>query len=83
MTEGIEAAVRRLVDVRGLICPLPVLRAKKALAALPPGGEIELLATDPMSAVDIPDFAHHGGHALVAETRDAAGVFRFLIRKAG
>ena len=43
-----------LLDVRGLICPLPVLKANKALRGLPAGGRLVVLATDPASARDFP-----------------------------
>jgi tRNA 2-thiouridine synthesizing protein A len=69
-----------LLDVQGLTCPLPVLKANKALRGLPPGAELEVLATDPASAKDFPAFCAETGHALLA-SEVSEGVFRFLIRK--
>ena len=70
------------LDLRGLHCPLPVLRAKKALRALPPGSALEVLADDPLSPVDFEAYCQASGDALV-ESVESAGVFRFLIRRAG
>ena len=70
------------LDLRGLRCPLPVLRAKKALRTLPPGGALEVLADDPLSPVDFAAFCQASGDALV-ENVESAGAFRFLIRKGG
>jgi tRNA 2-thiouridine synthesizing protein A len=65
-----------LCDARGLICPLPVLKAAKTLAALPDGGSLRLLADDPMARIDIPNFCREKGYHLVEE--DAG---RWLIAK--
>lgn len=70
------------LDLRGLHCPLPVLRAKKALRALPPGGALEVLADDPLSPVDFEAFCAASGDALVESVEDG-GAFRFLIRRGG
>jgi tRNA 2-thiouridine synthesizing protein A len=77
---------RRLADVtldlRGLNCPLPILRARKALSALPPGGALEAFADDPLSPVDFAAYCQASGDALV-ESDERDGVFRFLIRRGG
>ncbi len=70
------------LDLRGLHCPLPILRARKALRALPPGSALEDLADDPLSPVDFAAFCAASGDALV-ESVENDGVFRFLIRRAG
>ena len=70
-----------LLDVQGLICPLPVLKANKALRALPPGAELTVLATDPASAKDFPAYCAETGHTLVSAT-EADGVYSFTLRKA-
>ena len=70
------------LDLRALHCPLPILRARKALRALPPGGALEVLADDPLSPVDFEAFCQASGDALV-ESVERDGVFRFLIRRAG
>ena len=69
------------MDARGLICPLPVLRARKALQGVAKGAAIEVLATDPAALKDFPAFCAESGHALEA-SREDAGVYRFTIRRA-
>ncbi len=69
-----------LLDVKGLACPMPVLRAKKALKPLGPGEELEVLSTDPGSVKDFDVFCETTGHGLV-EADEADGVYRFVIRK--
>ncbi|MBR9763988.1 MAG: sulfurtransferase TusA family protein [Rhodobacteraceae bacterium] len=68
------------IDARGLRCPLPVLRAQKALRALPPGALLRLLADDPMARIDLPHFCAEAGHALLS-TEEVGSAFRFLIRR--
>ncbi len=68
-----------IMDCEGLLCPLPVLKARKRLIAMPPGAVLCLRATDPMAAVDLPHFCAETGHAyLGAETEGA--VSRYFIR---
>ena len=71
-----------LLDTKGLMCPLPVLRARKAMKALEPGQVIEVHATDPSSVQDFRNFCETTGDALL-ESGEADGVFIFKIRKAG
>lgn len=71
-----------LLDVQGLTCPLPVLKANKALRALPPGARLTVVATDPASVKDFQAYAKETGHALVAFSEDK-GVFRFTLKKRG
>jgi tRNA 2-thiouridine synthesizing protein A len=72
-----------LLDVRGLSCPLPVLKANKALRGLAPGARLTVLATDPASVKDFQAFCRETGHALVAFSEDAGGVYRFTLRRRG
>ncbi|MFT6774493.1 MAG: tRNA 2-thiouridine synthesizing protein A [Paracoccaceae bacterium] len=69
------------VDARGLLCPLPVLRARKRIKALPEGALIELIADDPAAAVDVPHFCAEQGHTLVQTTRTEGPERRFVIRR--
>lgn len=69
-----------LLDARGLKCPLPVLKAEKHLAELPPGAMLTVLATDPMAKVDIPLYCKQQGHDCTLATEGE--VLRFTIRKA-
>jgi tRNA 2-thiouridine synthesizing protein A len=71
-----------VLDLRGLNCPQPVLRAKKALRAVPAGGVLVLECTDPLSVIDIPHFVRQTGHALDGqERRGALYVFRVIKQK--
>jgi len=68
------------IDARGLICPLPVLRARKALLGLAPGAVVEVLADDDMARIDLPHFCGEAGHEhLLLE--DAGDHQRHLIRR--
>jgi tRNA 2-thiouridine synthesizing protein A len=71
----------KLLDAKNLNCPLPILKAKKAIADVPAGGTLEVLATDPGSVPDFKAFCEAGGHTLL-EQSDDAGTYRFLIRRA-
>ena len=71
----------RIVDARGQKCPLPVLKAEKALAATRAGGSLTLLATDPMAKIDIPLFCRQNGHQCTITSED--DVLTFEIVKAG
>lgn len=68
------------LDLRGLKCPLPALLAKKNLAALAPGATLSVLASDPLSVVDIPHMCAEEGHLLLETSREGDH-HRFLIRK--
>lgn len=68
------------VDVSGLHCPMPILRAKKALAGMSPGQVLHIIATDPASANDIPSFARQTHNDLV-EARQDGDKYHYLIRK--
>lgn len=70
----------KLLDMRGLACPLPILKATKAIKDVPPGGTLEVLATDPGAKGDFEAFCKRGRHDLL-EHSDADGVLRFLIRR--
>jgi tRNA 2-thiouridine synthesizing protein A len=68
------------VDAQGLLCPLPVLRARKSMKALNSGEILEILATDPGSVADFAAYCKTTGDELV-ESSELDGVYRFLIRK--
>ena len=67
-------------DLKGLNCPLPVLKARKRLAAMEPGSLLLLETTDPLAVIDIPAFCTEAGHRLV-ETTARDGGHRFLIER--
>ena len=70
------------LDAIGLLCPLPVLKARKRLKTLPDGAVLALLADDPAAIVDVPHFCAEAGHALLS-CQDGAGHQVYLIRKGG
>ena len=70
-----------VIDARGLLCPLPVLRLRKALLALAPGQGLRLIATDPMAVVDVPHFCAEGGHRLVASRDLGDGAHEFTVER--
>ena len=69
-----------LLDVQGLNCPLPVLRANRALRGLEPGERLRVLATDRAAIVDFRAFCRETGHDLLAFSEEA-GVLSFTIRR--
>ncbi|WP_293867560.1 sulfurtransferase TusA family protein [uncultured Alsobacter sp.] len=82
MTAPDGAPAPLILDLRGLKCPLPVLRTRKALAGLAAGRLLQVESTDPLSAIDIPHMLNGTGDRLEAHRRDGA-VEVFLIRRAG
>ncbi len=70
------------LDARGLKCPLPVLKARKAMKALSSGDTLEVLASDPSAPQDFRSFCDTTGH-LLRESDERDGVYRFLLEKAG
>jgi tRNA 2-thiouridine synthesizing protein A len=72
---------RTVLDTKGLNCPLPILRVKKAIKDIPAGGTLQVLATDPGAVKDFEAFCNATGNQLV-EWREESGVFTFDIKKA-
>lgn len=68
------------IDAIGLLCPLPVLRARKALAALPQGAVLRVLASDPAAIIDMPHFCAEAGHDFLDLT-EAGDHTIYRIRK--
>ncbi len=75
-----DCAEETYLDVTGLLCPLPVLKARKVLAGLPPGAVLTVDSTDPAAVIDFPHFCSETGHSLV-DQGEADGVYRFRIRR--
>ena len=69
----------QLLDAKGLNCPLPILRAKKALKDLPTGGTLEIHATDPGAVKDFEAFCRSTGNELM-ESREDGGTYVFVIK---
>ena len=68
------------LDCRGLICPLPILKTKKALSGISAGKMLKVISTDPGSVKDFQAFAKQTGNELL-ESTEADGEYLFLIRK--
>ncbi len=73
--------VDRTLNAEGLLCPLPVLKARKALGDMAPGAILEVRATDPGAVADFAAFAEASGHALIASD-DIGGILIFRLQKA-
>lgn len=71
---------KRILDVRGLYCPMPVIKTKKALEELAPGEVLEVRATDVASKADIPALLSRVGHCLI-DLKEEDDTIVFLIRK--
>jgi len=68
------------LDALGLLCPLPVLKARKRLQALQSGQTLKVVADDPAALVDIPHFCHEAGH-LLKDQSDDNGTLVFWVQK--
>ncbi len=71
----------QILDVKGLNCPLPILKAKKALKELPVGGTLQVLATDPGTVKDFEAFCRSTGNELL-ESKVEDKVYSFLLKRA-
>ena len=71
------------LDATGLLCPLPVLKARRALKAVPPGGILEVLAADPGATKDFQHFCQTTGCEMLESGEQPGGVLRFVLRKPG
>ncbi|WP_182405795.1 sulfurtransferase TusA [Psychrobacter sp. GP33] len=77
-----DTTVNHHLDTQGLICPEPVMMLHKTIRQADGGQIIEILATDPATTRDIPNFCRHLGHTLVhQETLDDAPTYRYLVKK--
>jgi tRNA 2-thiouridine synthesizing protein A len=74
------AEIDQELDATGLNCPLPILRAKKALSGLESGKVLRVIATDPGSVKDFEAFSKQTGNELLESSEDA-GKYMFLLRK--
>ena len=69
------------IDTRGLNCPLPILKAKKALSDMQPGEVLKIVATDPSSTRDFQAFARQTGNDLLEQSQSADEYVHFLRRR--
>jgi tRNA 2-thiouridine synthesizing protein A len=70
----------RTLNTKGLACPLPILKTRKAISELPKGATLEVLATDPGAVADFQAFSAATGHTLL-EHSEQGGVYRFLLQR--
>jgi tRNA 2-thiouridine synthesizing protein A len=82
MTQA-SAETAATLDVTGLLCPLPVLKARQALKPLTPGAVLEVLATDPGAVKYFEYFCQATGCELLESSEKPGGVLRFLLKKLG
>ena len=84
MAEGIinmdTIKVAKTLDAKGLDCPMPLLKAKKAIEALESGQVLEILGTDEGSKIDLPGWCERVGHTFLG-AKDEENFFRFYIKK--
>ncbi len=80
-TASNEVQASKILDAKGLNCPLPILRARKAIQDLASGEVLQILATDPGSLNDMASFCRQTGNELLS-SGEAGGTYQFLIRKA-
>jgi len=71
---------RKTLDAVGLLCPLPVLKARKRLQSLKTGEDLTVLADDPAAVIDVPHFCAEAGHVLMSSDLDGP-VQTYVIRK--
>jgi tRNA 2-thiouridine synthesizing protein A len=81
MTESAEPTMT--LDATGLLCPLPVLKARRALKNVPAGGILEVLATDPGATKDFEHFCRATGCNLIEASEQPGGVLRFRLKTPG
>jgi tRNA 2-thiouridine synthesizing protein A len=72
----------KILDTKGLNCPVPILKAKKAIKEVPIGGTLEVLATDPGAVADFAAFCRTTGNELL-ESGQNENVYRFVIKHVG
>ena len=75
-----ELTANTVLDCKGLLCPMPVVKTKKAINTMAVGEVLEMISTDPGSMPDMQAWSKQTGHELL-EAKDEGGVFRFFIKK--
>jgi TusA-related sulfurtransferase len=76
-----DFAIDRTLDCKGLLCPLPVVKTRRAIKDLEVGQVLEMVATDPGSVPDMKAWENQTRHELLLSEDRGDGTFRFLIRK--
>lgn len=70
-----------LLDTRGFLCPVPVIRARERLRTLPLGETLEVLCDDPMAPLDLEVFCEREGHVVLATREEEGGGWRVVVEK--
>jgi len=70
----------KILDVKGMLCPMPVIKAKQAISQVPVGGVLEVIATDPAAKEDIPAWVRRAGHDLLA-MQEEKETFKFYVKR--
>jgi tRNA 2-thiouridine synthesizing protein A len=83
MTQAGNITVDAILDATGLLCPLPVLKARRALKPLAPGAVLEILATDRGATKDFEHFCQTTGCEMLDVSEQPGGVLRFRLKKPG
>jgi tRNA 2-thiouridine synthesizing protein A len=83
MTQARNVTVDATLDATGLLCPLPVLKARRALKPLAAGAILEILATDPGATKDFEHFCQTTGCELLEASEEPGGILRFRLKKPG
>ncbi|MCD6378867.1 MAG: sulfurtransferase TusA family protein [Candidatus Zixiibacteriota bacterium] len=76
-----EVKIDETLDVKGLTCPMPIMKLAKAMKALESGKVLEMLGTDPGTKTDLQPWCNKTGNTLLDESELEGGVFRFVIKK--
>ena len=77
----LNEVVAHIEDVRGMNCPLPILRTKKALAKMTGGQLLKVLTTDKAAVTDLAVFAQQTGHALKAQVQENDHIAHYIVRR--
>ncbi len=80
MGEGSDIKADHVLDVKGLCCPMPVVKAKKAIDGIEMGQVLEIIGTDPGSKGDMPAWANRAGHEFLGSSDDG-DEFHFWVKK--
>ncbi|RTL00996.1 MAG: sulfurtransferase TusA family protein [Proteobacteria bacterium] len=70
-----------ILDLSGMMCPIPVLKTKKFLAPLISGEKVTIITTDPDSLQDLKDFCHKTGNYLESQTRSSDKIITIIVRR--
>ena len=74
------STIVKTLDVKGMLCPMPVIKAKQAISQVPVGGLLEVIATDPAAKEDIPAWVRRAGHDLISMQQENE-TFRFYVKR--